>query len=141
MAYNKAWAEKKWIKWKNAEEQQLRELGVDEEIIQRLHTYDWEVFKSDRRFYEKLMDCAFEVERGYWPDMLFEELTVDSFLDSIEEEQIYQMLCSVDREMIQTLLMHLQGYSLHEIGQKVGISGNAVKKRLQRLKKKLKTIF
>lgn len=33
MAYNKAWAEKKWIKWKNAEEQQLRELGVDEEII------------------------------------------------------------------------------------------------------------
>lgn len=35
MSYNKARAEKKWIKWKNAEEQQLRELGVDEEIIQR----------------------------------------------------------------------------------------------------------
>ena len=36
MSYNKAQAEKKWLKWKNAEEQQLREMGVDEEIIQRL---------------------------------------------------------------------------------------------------------
>lgn len=40
MSYNKARAEKEWFRWKNAEEQQLRELGVDEEIIQRLHTYD-----------------------------------------------------------------------------------------------------
>ena len=43
MSYNKARAEKKWLKWKETEEKQLRELGVDEEIIQRLHTYDWEV--------------------------------------------------------------------------------------------------
>lgn len=58
MSYNKARAEKEWLRWKNAEEQQLRELGVDEEIIQRLHTYDWEVFKSDRRYYEKLSDTS-----------------------------------------------------------------------------------
>ena len=36
MAYNKARAEKKWLKWKEAEEKKLRELGVDEETIQRL---------------------------------------------------------------------------------------------------------
>ena len=29
MAYNKARAEKKWLKWKEAEEKKLRELGVD----------------------------------------------------------------------------------------------------------------
>lgn len=44
MAYNKARAEKKWLKWKEAEEKKLRELGVDEETIQRLHTYDWAEF-------------------------------------------------------------------------------------------------
>ena len=54
MSYNKARAERKWLKWKETEEKQLRELGVDEEIIQRLHVYDWEVFKSDRRFYERI---------------------------------------------------------------------------------------
>ena len=28
MAYNKARAEKKWLKWKEAEEKKLRELGA-----------------------------------------------------------------------------------------------------------------
>ena len=42
MAYNKARAEKEWLEWKNKEETQLRELGVDEDTIQFLHTYDWE---------------------------------------------------------------------------------------------------
>ena len=40
MAYNKARAEKEWLEWKNKEETQLRELGVDEDTIQFLHTYD-----------------------------------------------------------------------------------------------------
>ena len=34
MAYNKARAEKQWLKWKEAEERKLRELGVDEDTIQ-----------------------------------------------------------------------------------------------------------
>lgn len=51
MSYNKARAEKEWLKWKEAEEKKLRELGVDEDTIQRLHTYDWEEFKKERRFW------------------------------------------------------------------------------------------
>ena len=35
MAYNKAKAEREWLRWKEAEEKKLRELGVDEETIQR----------------------------------------------------------------------------------------------------------
>ena len=31
MAYNKAKAEREWLRWKEAEEKKLRELGVDEE--------------------------------------------------------------------------------------------------------------
>lgn len=50
MAYNKARAEMEWLKWKNKEENQLRELGVDEDTIQRLHTYDWDAFKSERNY-------------------------------------------------------------------------------------------
>ncbi|MFR6309991.1 MAG: hypothetical protein ACLUNH_08835 [Hominenteromicrobium sp.] len=36
MAYNKARAEKQWLKWKEAEEKKLRELGVD---AHKLSTY------------------------------------------------------------------------------------------------------
>ena len=44
MAYNKASEERKWRLWKEAEEKQLRELGVSEDRIAQLRTYDWEVF-------------------------------------------------------------------------------------------------
>ena len=54
MSYNKALAEKQWSAWKEAEEKKLRKLGVDEDTIQRLHTYDWEEFKRERRYQEWL---------------------------------------------------------------------------------------
>ena len=39
MAYNKAREEKKWRLWKEAEEKQLRKLGVDESTIETLRTH------------------------------------------------------------------------------------------------------
>lgn len=53
MAYNKAKAEKEWLRWKEAEEKKLRELGVDEETIQRLHTYDWAQFNKERQYLQR----------------------------------------------------------------------------------------
>lgn len=53
MAYNKAREEKKWHIWKQSEEKKLRCLGVSEETIQKLRVSDWDVFNSERRFYEK----------------------------------------------------------------------------------------
>ena len=50
MPYNKALAEKQWRVWKETEEKKLRKLGVDEDTIQRLHTYDWEEFNRERRY-------------------------------------------------------------------------------------------
>ena len=58
MAYNKARAEKKWLKWKEAEEKKLRELGVDEETIQRLHTYDWAEFNRERRYLQRQVEWS-----------------------------------------------------------------------------------
>ena len=58
MSYNKAKEEKKWRLWKEAEENKLRSLGVDEDTIEKLRVHDWEVFNSDRRFYQRLKDVA-----------------------------------------------------------------------------------
>ena len=52
MAYNHRKAEIEWLNWKEKEEKQMRELGMDEDTIQRLHTYDWQQFKAERNFYE-----------------------------------------------------------------------------------------
>ena len=56
MPYNKAKAEKKWKKWKDKEEEKLRQLNMPEESIRLLREYDWNQFKSDRRFYERQND-------------------------------------------------------------------------------------
>ena len=40
MAYNKAKEEKKWRLWKEAEEKQLRNLGVTEDDIEQLRIHD-----------------------------------------------------------------------------------------------------
>ena len=39
MAYNKAKAEKEWLRWKEVEEKKLRELGVDEEYRQYVEMF------------------------------------------------------------------------------------------------------
>ncbi len=41
--------------------------------------------------------------------------TVEDFLDSIENQQLYQVLIKVDRLTLQIALMKIQGYSTREI--------------------------
>ena len=43
MSFNYGREEKKWRLWKEAEEKELRDLGVDEDTIEKLHTCDWAV--------------------------------------------------------------------------------------------------
>ena len=135
MSYNKARAEKEWLRWKNAEEQQLRELGVDEEIIQRLHTYDWEVFKSDRRYYEKLSDTSLYSVTEEKTRSLH---TVQELLDEMENEHLFTALQAEDEITLEIVLYKLDGYTNDDISKKCGISANAVKLRMWKFKKKLK---
>lgn len=51
MTFNKAKAEKQWLKWKETEEEKLRQLGMDEESIRKLRQMDWEDFKEERRYW------------------------------------------------------------------------------------------
>ena len=86
MAYNKAREEKKWRLWKEAEEKQLRNLGVTEDDIEQLRIHDWAIFNSDRRYYQRVQ------ETGTYFDELAEDTTqpevktVEDFLDSILDD-------------------------------------------------------
>ena len=66
MAYNKAKEEKKWRLWKEAEEKQLRKLGVDENTIETLRTHDWAIFNSDRRYYQRMQEAGTYLEGAYY---------------------------------------------------------------------------
>ena len=141
MAYNKAREEKKWRLWKEAEEKQLRNLGVDEDDIEKLRVHDWAIFNSDRRYYQRVQ------ETGTYLDELAEDTTqpevktVEDFLDSIENQHLYQVLIKVDRLTLQAILLQLQGYSVAEIAARLDMKEDAIYKRLKRLKEKIKKLL
>ena len=141
MAYNKAREEKKWRLWKEAEEKQLRSLGVSEDTIEQLRNHDWAIFNSDRRYYQRMQEAGTYLE-GVAEDTTLPEIkTVEDFLDNIENQQLYQVLIMVDRLTLRIALMKIQEYSTREIAAYLGITEKAVYRRMDRLKEKLKKFF
>ncbi len=141
MAYNKAKEEKKWRLWKEAEEKQLRSLGVSENDIEKLRVHDWAIFNSDRRYYQRMQETGTYLEEVA-ADMTQPEIkTVEDFLDNIENQQLYQVLIKVDRLTLQAILLQIQGYSIAEIAAILGMKEDTVYKRLGRLKQKIKKLL
>lgn len=138
MSFNYGREEKKWRLWKEAEEKQLRSLGVSEDTIEQLHTHDWAVFNSDRRYYRRLQDAGTYLEEVVEDATQPEVKTVEDFLDNIENQQLYQVLIKVDRLTLQIVVMKIQGYSTHEIAPRLSITEKAIYRRLDRLKEKIK---
>lgn len=141
MGYNKFIEEQKWLKWKEAEEKQLRNLGVDESIIKRLHEYDKEQFNQERRYREKQVAWSGYID---WYSAQFLELPVEdvaSLLDSIEDAKLWLLLSKENKTTIRILLYTIQGFTSAEIANKTGLQETTVRKRVSRLKKKLKTFL
>ncbi len=67
--------------------------------------------------------------------------TVEDFLDSIENQHLYQVLIKVDKLTLQIAVMKIQGYSTREIASYLDITEKAVYRRMDRLKEKLKKFF
>lgn len=114
---------------------------VNEDDIEKLRVHDWAIFNSDRRYYQRVQ------ETGTYLDELVEDTTqpevktVEDFLDSIENQHLYQVLIKVDRLTLQIALMKIQGYSTREIAVYLDITEKAVYRRMDRLKEKLKKLF
>ena len=141
MAYNKAREEKKWRLWKEAEEKQLRSLGVSESDIEKLRVHDWAIFNSDRRYYQRMQETGTYLEEVAADITQPEIKTVEDFLDNIENQQLYQVLIKVDRLTLQAILLQIQGYSIAEIAAILGMKDDTVYKRLGRLKQKIKKLL
>ena len=62
-------------------------------------------------------------------------------MNSIENQQLYQVLMNVDKLTLQIALMKIQGYSTREIAHSLDITEKAVYRRLDRLKEKIKNCF
>ena len=142
MSYNKALAEKQWRAWKEAEEKKLRKLGVDEDTIQRLHTYDWEEFKRERRYREWIDKGMPGMEPPIpKPDVELPVNDAESLLNDIDNPELFSILKNVDKKTLEVFLMKLYGYSSEKISQKTGLTVSSINYRMWYLREKIKKFF
>ena len=143
MAYNKAREERKWRIWKQSEEKKLRELGVSDDNISKLRKHDWANFNSDRRYYQRVQDTGTYLDElaASEQDGQSEMKSVEDFLDSIENEKLYYILVTVDKQTLQAALLKTQGFSVGEISLLLGLNEQTVYKRLGRIKEKIKKLL
>ena len=138
MAYNHGREERRWRRWKLAEEQVLRAYGMDENTIEQLRLWDRAMFNSDRRFYEKLQDTGTYLDSVAGSEAPTEIYTVEDLLNDIENAELLKALLTVDRLTLQITLLKMNGYSANEIAILIHLSTDAIYKRIAILKKKLK---
>ena len=139
MAYNHRKAEIEWLNWKEKEEKQMRELGVDEDTIQRLHTYDWQQFNKERQYQQRWRDQPIPFELQCEQKLYLQ--TVDTLLDEIDNEQLWEVLKETDKLTLKMLVMRMQGFSGKEISCATGVPELAINNRIARLRKKIKNFF
>ena len=141
MTYSKAGEESKWRKWKEQEEEKLRELGVEEDIIESLRQFDWEIFKSERRYKEHRVLENDLIGQKADKEKEQDICDVQQLLDSVDNQQLLHILLSADKKTLQVILLEMMGYSLSEICSQMGLNKKTIYTRLGRLKKKIKKII
>ena len=88
MAYNKTSEERKWNYWKEQEEKKLRELGMEEEKIQKLRQMDREDFLEERRYREHLDETMQDMDSIKEKDSELFARDVKELLDHIGEDHL-----------------------------------------------------
>lgn len=107
MSYNKAKEFRKCKLWKQEEEEFLKKLGVDDNVIKQLREYDYQMLLSERRFRRKQTTTK---------DLFFlnipshdqrEIRAVENILDSIENEALFAYLSKIDFKTLSILLLKI----------------------------------
>lgn len=140
MAFNKAKEERKWLNWKESEEKQMREFGVSEDVIEKIRKSDWTTFKAERCYYEKVISTDY-IEYFSQQEYKKEYKTLEDFLNDIENQELYFILLSIDKISLNIIFYKIQGYSVHEIARILDLTENAIYKRIQHLKEKIKKVL
>ena len=133
MAYSKTSEEKKWLLWKEAEERKLRELGVSEDTIQRLHTYDWAEFNRERQYRQRRAEWPEHFEPVSAQDIELPVNTQQAMLDNIENSKLFSILSAENK-----LTTKISGHTTRKIAKETGLTPNAIDLRIFKLKKKIK---
>ena len=140
MVYNSLKSYWIWRRKKEAEENEWRELGVDENIIEELHDFDRIAYNSDDRFYKRLYNVGDFYEEIIEDRSQREVTTIEQLLDEVESPAMYKILKKTSEKTLQILLMRVRGYSVKDITEILHLSKTSVYKRIKNVREKLNKV-
>ena len=108
---------------------------MDEDTIQRLHTYDWEDFKKERNYRRWNVQSEEYINQQTIED-LPEIQNTSKLLDEVEDPNVHAALSKADKLTLDIILMKIDGYSTREIATFLNLDDDAVNMRIYRLRKK-----
>ena len=107
---------------------------MDEDTIQRLHTYDWQQFNKERQYQQRWREMPEKLEQQLEQEW---KMTSAFLLEEIEDERLLAVLRRVDKSTLRILLYMMRGYSSPEIERLTGIKEATIRKRISRLRKNI----
>ncbi len=140
-AKEKAKFDRQWAKIRK----QYEELGMSQNAIEELYNFDWDWFKSQRRYGSHLADLTEVVNVETIREASTETIPGDipaslgsdprQWLDEIEDEQLVRKLMQLSKDDI-ALLTHLvfEEYTQSEIAQQEAQSQKTVSRQFQQIK-------
>lgn len=140
MGFNYAEEYKKWLEWKEEEEELLRTLKVPESTIKELRSYDWNEFKRERSIVSRQVptkEIFFVVKPTFDKKDIFD---VGNLLNEINDEDLYIILSNTDHITLNILLLRILGYTMDEVSKITGIPRSSIYYRIHILKEKIKKI-
>ena len=114
---------------------------MDEETIQRLHTYAWAQFNKERQYLQRQVEWSPYVDWVSAQDLELPVEDTESLLDSIEDMELLRILSKEDKLTIQIAFLKMSGFNGYEMADRTGLTQKAVNLRMVRLRKKLKKFF
>lgn len=137
MTYNHKKEELRWKKEKKKEEILLRKLGFPEDKIQKLYDYDREIFNRDRHYgeNENVTQEDFFNRHPVYDRIII--ITIEDLLDQIEDKNLLFKLRKADKILLHILLLRFLDYEIDEIANELHMSSNAIRKRINKFRKKI----
>lgn len=128
-----------------------RAAGMSEDAIQTLYAFDWEQFKSERRYInhtqalpsdELLEWMSYRVHNIYTSvrtDISEECLSARyDWIEQLDTPTLVQQLRRLSQEDIELLTLLLDGYTQREIADMLGCTQPNIAQKMRRIKKNLK---
>ena len=148
MGFNYAKEKTKFERQWTAIRKQCEEVGMEQETIEDLHDFDWDWFKSQRRYINHLVDlpedtaveAILQASTGNIPGDIPMPCAGSHYqwLDEIEDERLLQQLMLLSADDIDLLTrLAFEGYTQCEIAQQKNQSQKSISRQFQQIRKTL----